>query len=69
VVKLKMTSTGKHSRLIWRPDGTHVGQALELANGRWAPFDMKDQRLVESGICFVSPKDVMNFFKAAEAGK
>lgn len=65
-MNLKMTRTGEHSKCISRADGSPIGQALELANGRWAPFDLNDRRLVETSISFASPKEVLAFFKAAE---
>lgn len=65
---MKMQSAGKSSKRIIAPDGTIVGYALELANGRWAPFDPKDQRLVQIHISFQNPNEVLKFFKAAAAG-
>lgn len=67
---MKMKAAGPHTKKIITDDGETIGLAVELANSRWAPFDKEEKtRLVETGISFEKPKDVLNFFKAAEAGK
>lgn len=67
---MKITAAGPHTKKITGDDGETIGLAVELSNGRWAPFDKEEKtRLVEIGISFENPKDVLNFFKAASAGK
>jgi hypothetical protein len=67
---MKMRAADRHSKAIVNDDGGIIGFAIELANGRWAPFGQDSTtRLVETGISFEKPKDVLNFFKAAAAGK
>lgn len=67
---MKMRAAGSHTKKIVTDDGETIGVAVELANGRWAPFDKEEKtRLVEIGISFEKPKDVLNFFKAAAAGR
>lgn len=66
---MKMRANGPHTKKIVTDDGETIGVAVHLANGRWAPFDKEEKtRLVEIGISFEKPKDVLNFFKAAAAG-
>lgn len=60
---MKMQSAGKHAKRIVDHDGAIVGFAMELANGRWAPFDERERKLVEVGISFASAADVFTFFK------
>ena len=62
---MKMRSSGRHSKSIMEDDGLIIGFALELANGRWAPFDVMDRRLVDTKISFKNPNDVLKFFKMA----
>jgi len=67
---MKMSAAGPHTKKITNDEGKTIGLAVELANGRWAPFDKEEKtRLVETGISFEKPKDVLNFFKAATAGQ
>ncbi|KAA3503254.1 hypothetical protein DXM27_10375 [Rhizobium rhizogenes] len=67
---MKMRASDRHSKAIIKDDGEIIGFALELANGRWAPFgEDSTTRLVEIGISFEKPRDVLNFFKASKAGK
>lgn len=66
---MKMEPAGKNAKRIISDDGSIIGFALELANGRWAPFDKDgNKRLVEISVSFQGPKDVFAFFKAAAAG-
>lgn len=66
---MRIEAAGKNAKRVLNDDGSIVGFALELANGRWAPFD-KDgsKRLVEVGISFKGPRDVLRFFKASVDG-
>lgn len=67
---MKIRASDRHSKAIVKDDGEIIGFALELANGRWAPFDKgSNKRLVDISISFEKPKDVLNFFKAAAAGR
>lgn len=64
---MKMVTTSKYSKRVEDDDGGNIGQVLMLANGRWAPFDMGDKRLVDASITFSRPQDVLAFFKAARS--
>jgi hypothetical protein len=64
---MKMQSSGPHSKRILAADDSLVGLALELGNGRWAPFDSREQRLVDISISFLTPNEVLRFFKASVA--
>lgn len=64
---MKMSSTGKHSKLIKNQEGYPVGLALALANGRWAPFDIQERRLVDISVSFTTPAKVLQFFRAVTA--
>lgn len=62
---MKMRAADSNSKVITKDDGEIIGFALELANGRWAPFDKdSNTRLVHISVSFEKPKDVLNFFKA-----
>jgi hypothetical protein len=66
---MKMQPAGKDAKRIVAEDGTIIGFALELANGRWAPFGKDgNKRLVEIGVSFPGPKEVFAFFKTSIAG-
>lgn len=66
---MKLEASGKYAKRIVSEDGSIIGLALELSNGRWAPFDKdSNKRLVEIGISFRGPTDVLAFFKASRAG-
>jgi len=60
---MKMRSSGPYSRTIFDDDGEAIGQALQLSNLRWAPFDFKDQCLIKVGLSFSSDKKVLAFFR------
>lgn len=62
---MKMQSAGPNAKRIVIEDGTIIGMALKLANGRWAPFDSRERRLVDISISFQGPSDVLKFFKAS----
>lgn len=66
---MKMQSGGQFAKRIIADDGSLLGLALELANGRWAPFDTKETRLVDISVTFKSPNAVLKFFKMAADGK
>jgi len=65
---MKMQAAGPNAKRIIADDGSIIGFALELANGRWAPFDKEDFRLVDTKISFNSPNAVLKFFKMAADG-
>lgn len=60
---MKTKSSGPHSRIVIDDEGKPVGQALHLANGRWAPFDIDEKRLVEISVSFKTPAKVATFFR------
>jgi len=66
---MKLVHTDANSKMVQTKDGDLVGQALLLANGRWAPFDLNGTRLVVINISFLTAQDVLAFFKAAHNHK
>jgi len=65
---MKMQSANSSAKRIIADDGSFIGFALELANGRWAPFDSYDRRLVDTKVSFKNPNEVLKFFKMAADG-
>lgn len=48
--------------------GNRIGSAIKLANERWAPFDKDEkERLVNIGVSFKTPNEVLKFFKMKES--
>ncbi|NTF54860.1 hypothetical protein G6L12_08135 [Agrobacterium rhizogenes] len=65
---MKMQAAGPNAKRILNDDGSLIGFALKLANDRWAPFDSRERRLVDTGVSFKNPNEVLKFFKAAADG-